>query len=69
MSGMWELVTVAIHHFRRSLGGRRSDEGASLVEYAFLVALIAIVCLVAVLFLGEETSESFASTADSIRNA
>ena len=46
----------------------RDDRAASLVEYAFLVALIAIVCLVAILFFGEETSESFSSTAESIRN-
>ena len=32
------------------------ERGASLVEYAFLVGLIAIVCLVAILFLGNSTS-------------
>lgn len=47
----------------------RRDEGASLVEYALLAALIAIVCLTAVFFLGTETSESFNSTAESVRDA
>lgn len=38
------------------------DEGASLVEYALLVGLIAIVCVVALAFLGDSASESFSST-------
>ena len=41
------------------------EEGASLVEYALLVALIAVVALVAIRFLGEELSTDF----DSIGNA
>jgi pilus assembly protein Flp/PilA len=40
-----------------------SERGASLVEYALLVALIAIVCVIAVTVLGEQTSESFSNTA------
>ena len=39
-----------------------SERGASLVEYALLVALIAVVCVVAVQVLGQSTSESFSST-------
>jgi len=39
------------------------DRGASLVEYALLVALIAIVCVVAVTVLGDAASTSFSSTA------
>ena len=37
------------------------EEGASLVEYALLVALIAVVALIAIRFLGEEVSSEFAS--------
>lgn len=37
------------------------EEGASLVEYALLVALIAVVALVAIRFLGEEISSEFNS--------
>jgi Flp pilus assembly pilin Flp len=44
------------------------DRGASLVEYALLVALIAIVCIVAVQFLGNETSSSFDDAGDSFAN-
>lgn len=39
-------------------GCGRRDRGASLIEYALLVGLIAIVCFVAVGFLGGETSSS-----------
>lgn len=45
---------------------RRSDRGASLVEYALLLALIAIVCIVAVFYFGTSTSQSFSNTASEI---
>lgn len=48
---------------------RRSDRGASLVEYALLVALVAIVCFVAVEFLGQSTSEGFSTYAASLTAA
>jgi pilus assembly protein Flp/PilA len=35
------------------------DRGASLVEYALLVALIAIVCIAAVTFLGSQVSSKY----------
>jgi len=38
------------------------DRGASLVEYALLIALIAIVCVVAIQVLGTQTSTSFSNT-------
>lgn len=43
----------------------REERGASLVEYALLVALIALVCFVAVGFLGEETSSGIAGAGSS----
>ena len=36
-----------------------SDRGASMVEYALLVVLIAIVALLAVQFAGDELSETY----------
>lgn len=45
---------------------KRDEHGASLVEYALLAALIAIVCLTAVFFLGSETSKAFTSIGESI---
>lgn len=47
---------------------RRDDRGASLVEYALLVALIAIVCFAAVGFLGEEASSRYANTGSSFND-
>jgi pilus assembly protein Flp/PilA len=38
---------------------RTTDRGASLVEYALLVALIAVVCIVAVTTLGTTANEKF----------
>jgi len=35
---------------------RMSERGASLVEYAMLVSFIAIVCVLAIAFLGSKTS-------------
>ncbi len=37
----------------------QTDKGASMVEYALLVVLIAIVALVAVSIAGQEVSETF----------
>lgn len=45
---------------------RRPDTGASLVEYALLIALIAVVCIVAVAYFGGETSETFNRVGDSV---
>ena len=39
------------------------EQGASLVEYALLVALIAVVCIVAVKAVGNAASQKFSSVA------
>jgi pilus assembly protein Flp/PilA len=39
-----------------------AERGASLVEYALLVALIVVVCVVAVQVLGQKASTSFSKT-------
>ena len=43
-----------------------SERGASLVEYALLVALIAVVCIAAVTVLGKNASNTFQSVGTSI---
>jgi Flp pilus assembly pilin Flp len=48
---------------------RWGDAGANLVEYAFLVALIALACLVSINLLGENNSQSIDRSADSISDA
>lgn len=44
---------------------RVDDTGASLVEYALLIALIALVAVVAVRFFGTELSTNYSDIADS----
>jgi pilus assembly protein Flp/PilA len=44
----------------------RTDRGASLVEYALLVALIAVVCILAVTFLGQMASGKFSSVGSAV---
>ena len=46
-----------------------SDRGASLVEYALLVALIAVVCIAALQFLGDSASSSLSRTGSAIDGA
>jgi len=46
-----------------------SERGASLVEYALLVALIAVVCIAAVTTLGKAASSKFSAVGDSINAA
>jgi len=44
----------------------QEEKGASMVEYALLVVLIAIVALVAVSIAGEEVSETFSEVASGL---
>ena len=55
-------------HLAAYLRARFSDteRGASLVEYALLVALIAVVCIVAITLLGKQASSKFSSVASAI---
>jgi len=45
------------------------DRGASLVEYALLVALIAVVCIAAISLLGNAAASKFSSIGDTISSA
>lgn len=44
----------------------KSERGATAVEYGIMVALIAAVIILAVIFLGGETSRTFSCTARTI---
>jgi pilus assembly protein Flp/PilA len=46
-----------------------AERGASMVEYALLVALIAVVCIAAISFLGKAASQSFSTTGSAIGSA
>ena len=43
-----------------------SERGASLVEYALLVALIAVICIVAIGLLGQSASSKFTDVGNSL---
>ncbi len=47
----------------------KDEKGASMVEYALLVVLIAIVALVAVSLAGDEVSNVFSEIATGLKNA
>ena len=47
----------------------KTDRGASLVEYALLVALIAVACIVAITFLGDEATDNFSRVGSSVSQA
>ena len=47
---------------------RRDEEGASLVEYALLLALVAVVSIVALSFLGGSVSNTLNSVGSSLSN-
>jgi pilus assembly protein Flp/PilA len=44
----------------------RSEEGATAIEYALMVALIAVVIILAVTFLGIATSDKFQQVGDAV---
>jgi pilus assembly protein Flp/PilA len=45
----------------------KDEEGASLVEYVLMVALIAVVCIAAVTLLGNAAKDKFNFTAEKIK--
>ena len=44
----------------------KSELGASLVEYALLVALIAVVCIVGITFLGSRANQKFSNVGSNL---
>lgn len=60
-------LTVTIRFLGPLLASKaRTARGAALVEYALLVALIAVICLAAVTTLGKNASSKFRSVGSSI---
>ena len=47
----------------------KTERGAALVEYALLLALIAVVCIVALQFLGGSAADKFSKVGNSISGA
>ena len=52
--------------YLRARWGGNDETGASLVEYALLVALIAVVCIVAITFLGKSTGNKLSEVTSGI---
>ena len=46
----------------------RTEKGAALVEYALLLALIAVVCIIAIGALGNSAEDKFSDVASEISN-
>ena len=65
---IFTLVLRAIDPIRATWN-RRDEVGASLVEYALLLALIAVVALVALHFLGGTVANTLNNVGSSINNA
>ena len=63
-----DLVTLRDSHIASYVRARfgRSERGAALVEYALLLALIAVVCIVALTTLGEKGSSKFVTIGNSL---
>ena len=51
------------------LAQAKTERGASLVEYALLVALIAVVVIGAITLLGRSASETFSDVSDELNTA
>lgn len=45
---------------------RNGERGASLVEYGLLLALIVVVCIAALQFLGQSVSQNFSAVASAL---
>lgn len=63
-----DLVGSQVDHIACFIRARlgRSERGAALVEYALLLALIAVVCIVALTTLGEKGSSKFVTIGNSL---
>jgi Flp pilus assembly pilin Flp len=59
---LWEQVGIVL---RGRFGG--TQRGASLVEYALLIALIGVVCVVALSVLGKNASKKFSTVGSAIQ--
>ena len=66
---MIELINYGRARCGAFLAGRRdgAERGASLVEYALLLALIAVVCIAAISFLGGNASSKFSSIGSNLQ--
>ena len=60
---MLQFISTLISRFRRA-----DEDGQTLVEYGLLLALIAIIVIVALLFLGPIVSQIFQNVGNTLNN-
>jgi len=60
---LWQAMIFARARLRAS---KMNDQGASLVEYALLLALIAVVAIAALIFLGNTVSNTLNNVAQNV---
>jgi pilus assembly protein Flp/PilA len=67
MTGLFMQAYFTVRSLHSNMLDRaRSEQGASMVEYALLVGLIAIVAVIAVTFLGTSITKLFNTAATNI---
>jgi pilus assembly protein Flp/PilA len=62
LQGMLQFISTFLARF-----SREDEEGQTLVEYGLLLALIAIIVIVALLFLGPIVSQIFSNVAENLQ--
>jgi pilus assembly protein Flp/PilA len=60
----YTYITALIGSFMASI--RRDEEGQGLAEYALILALIAVVCIVGLVFLGGQVNKILSTVGNSI---
>lgn len=63
---MRNLIAMYIDMQSRMQSILKNEKGATMVEYALMVALIAVVCITAVTLVGTSTSGTFTTIAGSL---
>jgi pilus assembly protein Flp/PilA len=70
MTVLFMNAYAAVKSAPSALAGRaKSERGASMVEYALLVGLIAVFCILAVTFLGHSISTLFNTAGNTVNGA
>ena len=66
-----DLALLRVYLFLQGLasGWRNEERGQGLTEYALIIALIAVVCIVAVLALGNQISTLFSKVTNCLSNS
>ena len=63
---MSDLINSEVEELAVIKKNQKKEEGASLVEYALLVALIAVICIITIRLVGQKVSTNFSFINSSI---